>query len=316
MNFRAIAIGLFVSLTISIPEAGSFWIWTPESGKWINPKYSIKDTPQEQYEWALRLMDLGEYNNAIKKLRQLIKKFPQSPYAAKSQFAIGWAYEKRGNIQKALEEYYKVAENYPYSSEEISKMIEAEYRLGNVLLTREGGDTWQKISTFEGNYESAVKVFEHAIKISPFSEKAPEMQYKIGEAYFKAKKYEEAITEYKKVIEIYKESEWVDDAIFELGLVSETQSQSTTYDETKTQEAIKWYSEYLEKYPEGENAARVKEKLVTLSDKKSKKLFETGEYYEKNGEKESALIYYKRVLKDFPETQWAEKARKKIEELK
>lgn len=309
-----ISIALAFSLCVFFQkEARCVWIWTPESGRWINPKYSIKDTPQEQYEWSMRLMNLGEYNKAVKGFNQLIKKFPQSPYAAKSQYAIGLICERNGKIEKALEEYHKVALNYPYSSEEVSKVIEAEYRLGNVLLEREGGDTWQKISTFEGNYERAAKVFEGAIKISPFGAKAPEMQYKIGEAYFKAKKYEEAITEYKKVLETYVDSEWVDDAIFKLGLSTEYQSLGVIYDQTKTEEAIKWYSEYIKKYPDGEKVGEARERLADLLDKKVKKLYETGEYYEKNEEKESALIYYRRIVKDFPETSWAEKAREKID---
>jgi len=297
-------------------EAGAFWIWTPESGRWINPKYSIKDTPKEQYEWAMRLVDIGEYNQAVKKFKQLIKRFPENPYAAKSQFAIGLVYEKKGKIEKAAEEYYKVAENYPYSTEEVSKVIEAEYRLGNVLLSREGGDAWQKFATFEGNYERAAKVFEQAIKISPFNIRAPEMQYKSGDAYFKAKKYEEAIAEYKKVLETYADSEWVDDAVFKLGLSAETQALETKYDQTNAEEALKWYSRYFKEYRDGDMAREVKDRMGNLLDKKFQKVYETGEYYEKEGENESALIYYKRILKDFPGSTWAEKARKRIKEIR
>ena len=313
---RVITVAVLSLCVFLQTEASAFWIWTPESGRWINPKYSIKDTPKEQYEWAVRLMDLGEYNQAIKKFKKLIKKFPQSPYTAKSQFAIGLVYEKKGKIEKAIEEYHKVAENYPYSTEEVTKVIEAEYRLGNVLLNREGGDTWQKIATFEGNYERAAVVFEQAIKISPFSARAPEMQYKSGEAYFKAGKYEEAIAEYKKVMETYADSEWVDEAVFKLGITAETQGRGTVYDQTKTEEAIKWYSKYLKDYPDRDMAGEVKERMGNLLDKKFKKVYETGEYYEKDGEIESALIYYRRVVKDFPGSTWAEKAMKKIKELR
>jgi len=255
-------------------------------------------------------------NQAIKKFRHLIKKFPESPYAARSQFAIGLAYEKKGKVGKAIEEYHKVAESYPYSSEEVSKVIEAEYRLGNVLLTREGGDTWQKIATFEGNYERAALVFEQAINISPFNKRAPEMQYKSGDAYFKAGKYEEAIIEYKKVLETYTDSEWVDEAVFKLGFTAETQGLGTLYDQAKTEDAIKWYSRYLKEYPEGEKAGEAKERMGNLLDRKFQKIYETGEYYEKEGEKESALIYYRRILKDFPGTTCAEKARKRIKGIR
>lgn len=307
---------LFLSLFIFLEtRAESAWIWTPESGRWINPKYSLKDTPQEQYEWAMRLLDLGEYNQAVKRFRQLIKRFPQSPYAPKSQLGIGLAYEKAGKIEKAVEEYQKMAETYPYSPD-ISEVIEAEYRLGDMLLNREGGDVWQKIATYEGNYERAARIFEQAIKISPFNPRAPEMQYKSGEAYLKAKKYEEAAAQYKKVLDNYKESEWVAEATFKLGLCAEAQSLDTLRDQAKTEEAIQWFSEYLKKYPGGDKTKEVKERLAILLDKKARKIYECGEYYQKDGDKESALIYYRRLLRDFPETAWAAKAREKLNELK
>jgi len=31
----------------------AFWVWTPETNKWVNPKYSVKGTPQEQLEVGL-----------------------------------------------------------------------------------------------------------------------------------------------------------------------------------------------------------------------------------------------------------------------
>jgi outer membrane assembly lipoprotein YfiO len=316
-SFFAAVSGIILSVVLSLHEdALAFWIWTPETGKWVNPKYSVKDTPKEQYEWGARLLELGEYNQAIKKFQQLIKNFPDSPYAAKSQFSIGLAYEQKGNITKALEEYQKVADKFPYSSEEVMKVIEAEYRLGNLILEKKSEDLWLKVSTFEGKCERAAKIFEQAIKISPYSAKAPEMQYKCADAYLEAKKYNDAEASYKKVMDIYPDSEWKDDSVYKLGLTAEAQALDSIYDQTKTEEAIKWYSEYLKKYPGGSQADDVKKRMAALTDKKIKKLYETAEYYEKSLNTESAMVYYRRIVNDFPESQWAEKARERMGALK
>ncbi|MCK4463352.1 MAG: hypothetical protein KAU58_03470, partial [Candidatus Omnitrophica bacterium] len=34
-------------------EALCFWVWTPKSQKFVNPKYAVKDSPQQQYDWAM-----------------------------------------------------------------------------------------------------------------------------------------------------------------------------------------------------------------------------------------------------------------------
>ena len=43
---------LVLSLFLAASSVHAFWIWTPESGKWINPKYDAKPSPQEQLNYA------------------------------------------------------------------------------------------------------------------------------------------------------------------------------------------------------------------------------------------------------------------------
>ena len=38
----------------AMQESYAFWIWTPKSNKFVNPKHVAKDTPEEQYEWAMK----------------------------------------------------------------------------------------------------------------------------------------------------------------------------------------------------------------------------------------------------------------------
>ena len=46
-----IIVGLLMGFLWAAPSF-AYWEWTPQTGRWINPKYASKATPQEQYEWA------------------------------------------------------------------------------------------------------------------------------------------------------------------------------------------------------------------------------------------------------------------------
>ena len=50
----------------------AYWVWTPKTGKWINPKYAVKDTPKQQMEWAMGFYEAGEYKRAISEFQKLI----------------------------------------------------------------------------------------------------------------------------------------------------------------------------------------------------------------------------------------------------
>ncbi|MDZ7261289.1 MAG: tetratricopeptide repeat protein, partial [candidate division KSB1 bacterium] len=59
--------------------------------------------------------DKGEIKQALDKYKQVAEKFPQSEYAPKSLYAVGWLYEKLKSNKEASKTYQKLVEKYPNS---------------------------------------------------------------------------------------------------------------------------------------------------------------------------------------------------------
>ncbi len=70
-----------------------------------------------------------------------------------------------------------------------------------------------------GNYSTAVKVFEELERLHPYSKYTALSQVKLGDCYYKMKKYEEAATEYEIFVKTHTTHELVTYAIYMLGLV-------------------------------------------------------------------------------------------------
>ena len=69
-------------LAVLLPASSfGYWVWTPKTGKWVNPKYAVKDTPKEQMEWAMWFYESGEYKRAISELEKLIENYPNSIFS-------------------------------------------------------------------------------------------------------------------------------------------------------------------------------------------------------------------------------------------
>ena len=93
----------------SVPSHSiAFWVWTPETNKWINPKYAVKDTPQEQLEVGLSFYESKEYKEAIREFKKLIKHYPRALQAPEAQYHIGLCLEEQEAIFKAFKEYQVV----------------------------------------------------------------------------------------------------------------------------------------------------------------------------------------------------------------
>jgi TolA-binding protein len=79
----------------------AYWIWTPKTGKWINPKYSVKPTPQEQLAFAKIAYDTKDYKTAMAEFKKLIRYYPKSLEASEAQFYIGSCYENMNQPYEA-----------------------------------------------------------------------------------------------------------------------------------------------------------------------------------------------------------------------
>ena len=78
-----VATTLFFSLSTT---AFAYWIWTPQTGRWINPKYSVKGSPAEQLTFARGLFDAKEYKKAEQEFIKLIHYYRRSKEAAEAQY--------------------------------------------------------------------------------------------------------------------------------------------------------------------------------------------------------------------------------------
>ena len=76
-----IIILLLVLLVNSIQPASAFWIWTPETNQWVNPKFSVKETPKDQLDYALGFYQAKEFW-ASDDINVLYPKFNLNKYAA------------------------------------------------------------------------------------------------------------------------------------------------------------------------------------------------------------------------------------------
>src|SRR5512135_1075396 len=114
MRPSIIAVALLF-LGASFAPADAYWIWTPKTGKWVNPKNAVKPSPKEQFESAKGLYESKGYEEAKREFKKLLKSYPKSSEAAESQYYLGLIEEAQGNLYEAFQAYQKVIDKYPFS---------------------------------------------------------------------------------------------------------------------------------------------------------------------------------------------------------
>ncbi len=312
MLIRIFIIIFFIFINL-VKVSYAFWVWTPETNRWENPKYSVKETPAEQLEFAKTFYTSKEYERAMLEFKKLIKHYPRAKEAAEAQYSIGMCLEALGKPLEAFKAYQVVIEKYPFSDLSM-EIIKRQYAIGNNFL--EGQNKRGKFSSVVlGNDYDVIEVFRTVIKNAPYGEYAAPSQYKIALYLHEKHLYEEARDEFEKVMNDYPDSEWAKAAQYQIALADAKRSTSPQYDQEVTKAATQEFKEFVKVYPEAELSQEAQKHIEQLNDKEAENNFLIGQFYEKQKEYQSAKIYYNTVVEDFADTQWASKALVKLREL-
>jgi len=287
-------------------------MWTPETNRWINPKYAVKDTPEEQLQFGKEIFEQKDYKVAMNEFQKLIKHYPKSREAPEAQLYIGECYEGLDQQHKAFEEYQKIISKYPFS-DLAPEVVEREYNIGEKLLKHPGKN--KIVQTIIGAEYDVIDVFRTVIKNAPYGQYAPVSQYKIGLYLMEKKMYQEARDELEKVINDYPDSEWVKPARYQIALVDSARSGGAEYDQKVTRAAVEEFEDFVSVYPDAELSKKAKEEIALLQEKDAENNFLIAKFYQKQKKYEAAKIYYKSVIDGFPGSPWATKAEKKISDI-
>jgi len=308
---KLITIIIFIFL-VQAP-AYAFWMWTPETNKWVNPKYAVKDTPQEQLKYALTFYESEQYDEALRELHKLIKHYPKAREAAEAKYYRGVIFKKQGYLVKAFKEFQMVLEKYPFS-ERAAEIVSEQFDIGTRLLEGAGKRN-PIIKTIVGGDYDVIEIFRTVIRNAPYGEHAPAAQYKIGLYLQEKGLYQEARDEFEKTMNDYPDTEWANAAKYQIALSDAKRSAGPQYNQAVTQAAIDEFKDFVAKHPDAELTQNARDQVRELREKEAQSNFVIAEFYEKQKQYEAAKVYYSNIVDQYQNTTWATKALKKLQKL-
>ncbi len=290
----------------------AFWLWSPDIGKWINPKNSAKDTPEEQLTWATEFYNQKNWDRAIGEFEKLAAVFPNSRLAAEGVYYIGLCWEQKGDIAKAADAFQKLVDRYPYS-DRIKDAVKHEFDIAGRFAS---GEKLKMLGIPAlPAQEKAIELYKHIVKNAPFGTYGDQAQFKLGEVYKSQGEYQEAQKAFQAVVDDYPSSDLVGKAKYQIAYCSMEASKQAQYDERSAERAIEEFEGFKNEFPADQQALDADESIKALRNKKAMTSFDIAAFYEKQKKWESAKVYYEEVIKKYPETQFAQEARKRVNRI-
>jgi len=306
--------GLILLILLIVPySAYPFWIWSPKTQKWKNPKYSALSTPYLQYKAALKIFEAGRYKEAYKEFKKILVHYPDAKEAAESQYYLGRCLEKFDKSYEAFLAYQKLIDSYP-NSQRINEVIEREYNIGEYFLNREH-KKWLGLSLYDFIEHPSIEIFNSLVKKAPYSEYAPRAQYKMGIILFELGRFDEARDAFQKVVDNYSDSEWAPPAKYQLAIATSKAFPGADYDSSYLKEATTRLDEFIKDHPEAKISDEAEDQLKVLRNREAKKSFDIGQFYESQDQYKSAVIYYRKVVDNYLDSDYYNASIERIQEL-
>jgi outer membrane protein assembly factor BamD (BamD/ComL family) len=308
---RVTIIVIIIFLTLSLSPAYAYWIWTPKTGKWINPKAAVKSTPQEQFDLAKSFYDTKKYEEAKREFRKLLKHYPKSFEAAESQYYLGLIEDAQGNLYEAYQAYQKVIDKYPFS-ERIPQIVEREYKIGEAFMS---GQKRKAMGVSLPVENPSIEIFNKVIENSTYGLWAAAAQYKLGLVLKGLLRYYEAEEAFNKVVSNYPDSEWTAAAKFQLASCRAAVSRGPDYDQGSAKEAKEKFEAFVKEHPDAVLSSEAEKNIEQLKEKEAESNYNIARFYEKQKAYDAAKIYYNDVMNNYPNSQWAVKALERLQIL-
>ncbi|MFV0417019.1 MAG: outer membrane protein assembly factor BamD [Chthoniobacterales bacterium] len=266
------------------------------------------------FDQAVALEEAGDYNSAVTAHRSLLKNYPYEPQAAESQFRLAQISQAGGHLPRAFNEFSTYISRYP-DGKHFDEAISQQVAIANTYL--DGKKTRVLGITVNSGYSRAQKMYSSILESAPFSKYAPMAQFNLGLAYEKQGKVQEAVNNYQKVLDSYPNSSVADDALYQIAYVNMRAGFGQgSQDLSALRLAQHTFEDFLYQFPNSEKAPQAEANLKLIHSREAGDLLNIARFYDHKKEFRAAAIYYNDIIRREPNSEDAEFARTRIEELR
>ena len=169
---------------------------------------------------------------------------------------------------------------------------------------------YQKAMSFyeEENYSEAANAFDTVTRVGRGTEYGQDAQYYLAESYFKNNQFLLAASEYDRFVSYYPQDERRQEMEYKAALCYYQQSPRYKLDQSDTRRAIERFQLFINRYPDSERVTDAASRIDELRAKLAHKAYNAAQFYVRNDMFKAATLYLDRVVDQYPESKWAERA--------
>ncbi|MDF3129993.1 tetratricopeptide repeat protein [Kiritimatiellaeota bacterium B1221] len=272
-----------------------------------------REGPEHEWEIVLGYEKKNKLKKAIKHAGYLTKAWPDHPLAVAAQRKKGDLYFAREEYAKAFDAYQGLIDNYVGSfvyvdvlKQQLECARKTEHKVYHALFG---------LTSYQDPMD-AIPLYRQLLTNAPHMTEAPQILLDMGEIYLREGNYLEAIQEFKLLEQRYPNSALSERAVIRTADAYAKLSKRNPSDVRPIEGELSTLDHYLSRYPLSEQVNEMRLRQKKVYEKLASQHFKLAEYYENILRRpDSALVTYRSLLEQFPDSEWTGPARERILDL-
>jgi len=264
----------------------------------------------DKIENAQQLYDSGKFKSSAKVVSKWIKNNSyEHPFMDDALFLKGNACYNSSQYYDALQTFEILLEKFG-ASEHYSKAMYKEVDIATRFLE---GEKRRVLYIFKFSaVGDASEILTRIATRWPGSKLAAKALIIEADYFFGNKKFLEAQEAYQLIVNSYSTTDKYQHALFRNAESTFLQYRAPLYESTPLTEARFRYKQYLLKFPADGNSSAINKRLVEIEDLLAEKEYLIAAFYAKTNKDEAAKYYYEQIIKQWPQSQWAQHSAEKL----
>jgi len=254
--------------------------------------------------------DLLSYSNRLQRY------YLKTSFGREALYFQGVAFFHTGDLEQANEKFslYLQQELQPKYFDEI---MQYKFAIADKFYQGEKKHLfgWKKMPKWGSGKDLSLKVFEEIINTLPSDEMAMRSLYAKGKILEGYMDYRESIETYQTLIRRFPKSELAIESYIAIGGVYLKQCNPKRQDLNLIGLAEVNAKRFQEAFPNEKRIEKVNTTISQMKEIYAKGLYEIGQFYERTGKPKASIIYYSKIVDNFPETPSAKLSQKRLLKL-
>jgi len=303
--------------------AADVWEYKPGVG-FVNRDTLERKTPQQFYQHGVALAQGRRTEEALAVFDLLLRHVTDRDLVESARFKRGETLWSGSLFGRAYQEFDDFLRLFPESAQ---AQRAKQLQMDSAFLIAQEGSSEGFLGFLSKSPKAGLDLLRAVLQRYPREPFSSVYYYKMAKLWVEDRQFESAENELKFLLTEYRETVEAPRAILLLGEIGLLKFDSIRYDVRGLADARRNFERFIVEAeslsrisPESaafvkENLPYAKEKLIFVNETEAEKEFETAEYYRKKGHYRSARVYYNSILRLYPRTSWAAKARERLKEV-